>query len=250
MLPLLYLYLPESARFMVTRGMSADRIAKVLGRVTQVPMADIQRFESGEPAVAARQPIAVLFSQGFKLRTLTLWSTYFMGLLVIYLTTSWLPTMMKDAGMSVDRAATVTAMFQVGGTVGALLVGWLMDRFNANRGIAASYLLGAVALVCTGKIGLLSASLVVLVTCVGFCLSGAQTGLNGFAPGCYPTLARATGVSWMLGVGRLGSIVGSSIGGVLLSQGWGFSGIFYALAVPAVLASLSILLNRRGLSTQ
>ena len=101
MLPLLYLYLPESARFMVTRGMSADRIAKVLGRVTQVPMADIQRFESGEPAVAARQPIAVLFSQGFKLRTLTLWSTYFMGLLVSYLTTSWLPTMMKDAGMSV-----------------------------------------------------------------------------------------------------------------------------------------------------
>ena len=248
MLPLLYLFLPESARLMVTRGLSAERIGQMLGRVAQVPLADVKRFESGEPEVAARQLIALLFSQGFKLRTVTLWATYFMGLLVIYLTTSWLPTMMKDAGMSVDRAATVTAMFQVGGTVGALLVGWLMDRFNPNRVIAASYLLGAVALVCTGKIGLLSASLVVLVTCVGFFLSGAQTGLNGFAPGCYPTLARATGVSWMLGVGRLGSIVGSSIGGVLLSQGWGFTGIFYALAVPAVIASLSILLNRKGLS--
>ncbi len=64
---------------------------------------------------------------------------------------------------------------------------------------------------------------------------------------CYPTVARATGVSWMLGVGRLGSILGSSIGGVLLSQGWGFDGIFMALAAPAVLAALAILLNRRSL---
>jgi len=55
------------------------------------------------------------------------------------------------------------------------------------------------------------------------------------------------GVSWMLGLGRLGSILGSSIGGVLLSQGWGFDGIFMALAAPAVLAALAILLNRRSL---
>jgi len=41
----------------------------------------------------------------------------------------------------------------------------------------------------------------------------AQIGLEGFASGCYPTVARATGVGWMLGVGRLGSILGSSMGG-------------------------------------
>jgi AAHS family 4-hydroxybenzoate transporter-like MFS transporter len=66
-------------------------------------------------------------------------------------------------------------------------------------------------------------------------MSGAQTGLNAFAPGCYPTMARATGVSWMLGVGRFGSILGSAIGGVLLSMGWGFTGILSLLAAPAVL---------------
>ena len=93
---------------------------------------------------------------------------------------------------------------------------------------------------------LLQSAIVLLVMAVGFFLSGAQTGLNGFAPGCYPTQARATGVSWMLGMGRLGSILGSSIGGVLLSSGWGFEGIFAALAIPATLAGLSILLNRRS----
>jgi len=247
LLPMLFFWLPESARFMVARGYAADKIGKVLAKVSQTPLAGVTQYASGEAPVGTRQPLAVLFQQGFRLRTLTLWVTYFMGLLVIYLTTSWLPTMMKDAGMSVDRAANVTAMFQLGGTVGALLVGWLMGRLNPNRVIAGAYLLGAVALVVMGLSGLLSASIVGLVVAVGFCLSGAQTGLNGFAPGCYPTVARATGVSWMLGIGRLGSILGSSIGGVLLSLGWGFEGIFTVLAIPAVLAGLAILLNRQGL---
>lgn len=247
LLPVLYMYLPESARFMVARKMSVERITSVLSRVCRAPLAGVTSYVSGEAEVPARQPLAVLFERGFRLRTATLWVTYFMGLLVIYLTTSWLPTMMKDAGMGIDRAANVTAMFQLGGTVGALLVGWLMGRMNPNRVMAGAYALGAVALVVMGFNGLMSESIVWLVMAVGFCLSGAQTGLNGFAPGCYPTVARATGVSWMLGVGRLGSILGSSIGGVLLSQGWGFDGIFMALAAPAVLAALAILWNRRSL---
>ncbi len=246
MLPLLYLYLPESARFMVVRGFSPEHIGRVLSRVCQVPLEGISSFLSGEAEPKSKQPIATLFQQEFRLRTITLWITYFMGLLVIYLTTSWLPTMMKDAGMSMDRAANVTAMFQLGGTVGALLVGWLMDRMDPNRVISASYILGALALVVLGFSGLASTAIVGLVMLVGFFLSGAQTGLNGFAPGCYPTQARATGVSWMLGMGRLGSILGSSIGGILLSSGWGFEGIFAALAIPALVAGMSILLNRRG----
>ncbi|WP_394787121.1 MFS transporter [Rhodoferax sp.] len=247
LMPLLLVFLPESARYMVVRSYPVQQIAKVLSKMTQARLDGVQNYTTGEATVGVRQPIAVLFHEGFKLRTVTLWLTYFMGLLVIYLTTSWLPTMMKDAGMSIDRAANVTAMFQLGGTVGALLVGWLMDRMDPNRVIAVAYLLGAAALLAMGLSGLMSASIVALVVAVGFCLSGAQTGLNGFAPGCYPTMARATGVSWMLGVGRLGSILGSSIGGLLLSQGWGFEGIFSALAIPAALAGCAILLNRRSL---
>jgi AAHS family 4-hydroxybenzoate transporter-like MFS transporter len=75
-------------------------------------------------------------------------------------------------------------------------------------------------------------------------MSGAQTGLNAFAPGCYPTVVRATGVSWMQGIGRFGSIFGSAIGGVLLSMGWGFSGVIAILAIPATLAALSIVFTR------
>ena len=244
LLPVMFFLLPESARFLVARQRPVEDIRKVLGRVTQASLEHIEDFVSGEIELKTKQPLAVLFHSGFAFKTITLWITYFMGLLVIYLTTSWLPTMMKDAGMPIERAANVTAMFQLGGTVGALVVGWLMDRSQPNRIIALAYALGAVALIAMGLNGLMSPYIVAFVIAVGFCLSGAQTGLNGFAPGCYPTVARATGVSWMLGVGRLGSILGSSIGGLLLSLGWGFEGIFALLAIPALLAAFAIFLNR------
>ncbi len=244
LLPLLYFYLPESARFLVVRNYPTDKIRKVLSRVCQFNLDHVREFISVESTVAVKQPIAVLFTKLYALRTLTLWVTYFMGLLVIYLATSWMPTMMKDAGMSIDQAANLTAMFQLGGTIGAIVIGACMDRFNPNRVIAFSYLAGSVFLIALGVAGLLSSWIVFLVVAVGFFLSGAQTGLNAFAPGCYPTLARATGVSWMLGIGRFGSILGSAIGGLLIGIGWNFGVIISLLAIPAAIAALAIFINR------
>jgi AAHS family 4-hydroxybenzoate transporter-like MFS transporter len=243
LVPALLLYLPESARLMAVRGASAESIAKVLGRVTGTDLAHVRQFQVRESVPAARQPLSVLFSAGYSLRTLTLWVSYFMGLLVVYLSTSWMPTMIRDAGFPITLAARVTALFQLGGTVGAILVGVAMDRFSPNRAIAAAYAAGALCLLGLGIAGVSSAWLGVLVAAVGFFVSGAQTGLNAYAPACYPTVARATGTSWMLGIGRLGSILGSSIGGLLLVQGWGFTLIFVILAIPATIAALAMLPN-------
>ena len=176
--------------------------------------------------------------------TVSLWVTYFMGLLVIYLITGWLPTLIKDAGLPISMAANITAMFQTGGTVGAILAGFLMDRFRPTWVIAISYLGGALCVLGVGATGVMSGSLVFWVLAAGFFMNGGQTGLNAFAPTCYPTIARATGVSWMLGMGRFGSIFGSAVGGVLVGLGWGFGGIVSALAIPATLAAVAILAVR------
>ena len=121
-----------------------------------------------------------------------------------------------------------------------------MDKSRPALVIAAAYLCGPICILILSWFGALSASLAVLVFAAGFCVSGAQTGLNAFAPGCYPTIARATGVSWMLGMGRFGSIGGSLVGGALLGLGWGFGPILGILAIPAMCAALAIAFTRRG----
>jgi MFS family permease len=93
-------------------------------------------------------------------------------------------------------------------------------------------------------IGALSGWLATLVFAAGFCVSGAQGGVNAFAPSCYPTVARTTGVSWMLGIGRFGSIVGSLVGGTLLGLGWGFGTIIGILAIPVLCAAIAIASTR------
>jgi AAHS family 4-hydroxybenzoate transporter-like MFS transporter len=240
-----YLWLvPESARFMVVKKYPAERIANTLRRVVGGEMSASTSFTVSEPPVQAVQPGKVLLSPQYRKITLSLWATYFMGLLVIYLLSGWLPTLIKDAGLPIERAANITALFQLGGTAGALVVGYLMDRFTANRVIATAYIAGAVFILFLASGSVQSSMFAAFVLVAGFCMSGAQTGLNAFAPSCYPTVVRATGVSWMLGVGRFGSIFGSFAGGMLLSMGWGFSAVISILAIPATIAALSIVFTK------
>lgn len=63
----------------------------------------------------ARNVFAVIFSGTYSAGTLLLWLTYFMGLVIVYLLTSWLPTLMRDSGASLEQAAFIGALFQFGG---------------------------------------------------------------------------------------------------------------------------------------
>lgn len=249
-LPLYLWLIPESVRFMVVKEYPAERIGRALRRVVGGDVPHNIAFTISEPQVFGSQPGKVLLSPAYRKITLSLWSTYFMGLLVIYLLSGWLPTLIKDAGLPIERAANITALFQLGGTVGALVVGFMMDRFAPNKMIAIAYAAGAVFILCLASGSVTSSLFAAYVLFAGFCMSGAQTGMNAYAPSCYPTVVRATGVSWMLGVGRFGSITGSFAGGMLLTMGWGFSYVIGILAIPAAIAALAIVMaasSKRGL---
>ncbi|MFJ2526922.1 MFS transporter [Pseudomonas helmanticensis] len=242
LLPLMWLLLPESARFLAARNAPASQIAKVLNKLGGTFSA-ATKFVIAEPQAQQKAPLRLLFTESYRFGTLALWATYFMGLLVIYLTMGWMPTLLREGGLSIERAATITGLFQIGGTVGAIAVGWAMDRRNPNAVIATSYALGGAFILLLGAFSLESSLLAFGVVAAGFCMSGAQTGLNAFAPGYYPTDCRATGVSWMLGIGRFGAIFGSLIGGAVLSLGLGLPLLFALLSVPAFIAALAIMAN-------
>ena len=83
----------------------------------------------------------------------------------------------------------------------------------------------------------------ILIALAGFGFGGQQLVLNYLIAEAYPTQLRATATVWSIGIGRLGSIVGSALGGVLLT-GLGISGHFMSLAVPLALAAVATLMVR------
>ncbi len=78
---------------------------------------------------------------------------------------------------------------------------------------------------------------------LGGLVQGAQGGLSAVAAGFYPTPIRSTGLGWALGVGRIGSIVGPVLGGIMLSMRWGPREIFLAGATPALCAAVAVILS-------
>ena len=237
--PALVLQLPESVRFLVTKGDAHGRIAAVLERIS--PATDFHGATFVDTTPSSTSPVAQLFRGGLVQGTLLLWLAFFMSLLVVYLMTNWMPTLLQQAsGASIADAAFIGAMYQVGGTLGAILVGRLMDRFEPHRVLFGSYLLGAAAIVLISVWTDLRTLMTLAVFAAGACISGGQVGGNALSAAFYPTPYRATGVAWANGVGRSGSIVGSLLGGVLLGFGWPATTVYALVAIPAVISALAL----------
>lgn len=242
-LPFMVVMLPESAMNMVARRLPAGHIARVLNRLGG-SFSSETRFQLNAPQISRHNKVAQLFRNGYARGTLALWLTYFMGLFVIYLLNGWLPTILRSGGLSLQQAAIITGLFQLGGPLGGILVGYLMDRTSAKAVIAITYFLGCLCLLTQGLMDFGSVALSVLIFISGMCINGAQNGLQAYSPAYYQTEIRATGVSWMHGIGRTGAILSSTLGGVIMLAVPGHSSIFLVLALPACLAGAAILLHR------
>lgn len=238
-LPLLVLWLPESVRFLIARRNVPEHVRLILQRIAPLPQGGAVVFHLGVDQVKG-SPVGQILRGTLRFGTLLLWGSFFTGFMIIYLVTNWLPTLIKDTGLSLPEAALSSAMFQVGGTLGAVLLGAAMDRFDAWRVLTVAYLGGALLMLAISQWYQHFPLLVLCVTAMGFCISGSQVGANALAAGFYPTTSRATGVAWCHGVGRIGSIAGTLAGGSLLEAGLGMGGIFLWMTLPALLAAATV----------
>ncbi|WP_042693107.1 MFS transporter [Azospirillum sp. B506] len=240
----LLLRLPESPRFAVTRAKPVEQIRKLLTPISTAA-ADATRFVVAETAAAggSRGAIRLVLSRGFILGTLMLWIAYFMGLAIFYAMINWMPVLFRDAGLAPAAAALVASLFPLGG-IGSLFSGVLMDRFDGNRIVAIFFALTGLAFIVIGQIAGQVGMLTVAVLVTGALMNTAQSSLGALAAAYYPTQARATGIAWMMGLGRFGGIAGSFL--VAWLAGWqlSFSGILSALAMPAFLAAAALWLKQ------
>ncbi|WP_407928840.1 MFS transporter [Comamonas koreensis] len=241
---LLVLLLPESLRYMVARNYPADQIRAVISRVTGASIPAQQSFVLHEPHMQAQAGgIALVLSAHYRWGSAMLCLAYFMGLVIFYAVLNWMPVIFRDAGLDARTGALVAALFPLGG-MGAVLSGWLMDRFNADRIVAVGYGLTAVAI---GGIGMAAGSLLWLVAAValaGLLMNTTQSSMPALAAGFYPTSARATGVAWMLGIGRFGGIAGSFLVAELSARNLGMAGLFALLAIPGAIAMAALLIKQ------
>jgi AAHS family 4-hydroxybenzoate transporter-like MFS transporter len=242
---LLIVLLPESIQFLAARGRNVQKVRRIMTRISpEFATADVDL--AGSPLDRSRKgvPVMRLFTEGRAVGTVLLWLPYFMNLLLIYFTTSWLPALLRGEGMSVSTASTATAFISFGGIFGCVGEGYLMKLRGAGFVLLAEYALAGLFLALLALLSVSFSVVLALTFTVGFMTIGAQGGLNALAASFYPTSMRSTGVGWALGVGRLGSIVGPLLGGMFLTSfGWKPSQMLLFGTVVAGCACFSILLS-------
>ncbi|HYA04369.1 MAG TPA: MFS transporter [Xanthobacteraceae bacterium] len=234
--------LPESFRYLVLKQHAAAKIKSLLLRINPAAV-----FPEGTTFVvheeqAAGITVKHLFREGRALGTVLLWIIFFCSLLDIFFLSSWLPTVLHDAGLSISASVVETALFQGGGVVAGLTLGLVIDRAGFLKVLMPVYIGAGLAIASIGFVGT-SLGLIMLASFLsGAFVIGGQNSMNVLAAVYYPTYIRSTGVGWALGIGRLGSIVGPIVGGVLLQMQWDRTSLFVAAAVPAFVAAVSALI--------
>ena len=238
----MYLWLPESLQFLALRRNDTREIAKWLKRIDPAaPIDGATRFvlpESRAPGV----PIGQLFVDGRARATSLIWAANFMNIVNAYFVASWLPTVVRDMGYSTSIGVMAGATVQAGGVIGTLAIAGFVARVGFVPVLVACFAVETVAIALIGQPGLSLVLLFVAAFLTGWGIFAGQPTLNSLSATYYPTDLRSTGIGAALGIGRIGGIIGPLIGGLMLGAHWSNESVFYAVAVPALIATLSALL--------
>ncbi|BCH57004.1 MFS transporter [Agrobacterium vitis] len=238
LLPLILWQLPESIGFLVRQGHQekAKRIYAKLYPQARLGEGDALVLTEAKGASAS---VAELFRHQRALGTLMLWVAFFCCLLLVYLLSSWLPKVLQEAGYA--EKASLLSLFSLnfGGMAGAIIGGWLGDRFGLPKIVVGFFVAAAVSIALIGY-NPPSALLFLMVFVAGAATIGTQILLYASVAQLYHLSIRSTGLGWASGVGRIGAIVGPTLGGVLLAQQLPLQQNFLIFAIPAAVAALAM----------
>lgn len=247
LLPLIFVviigrYLPESVRFLAGKKDFAEAIRNMrkIEALAGLAPRDWTPEDFSQPVRQQQGSVKSLFGKGLAGMTVIVWLSYFFNLLVVYGLASWLPSLLVKSGLSLVKSYSYGMLQSVGATAGGFLLGWVMDKFGRKAGLSMFYILGGFAL---WALGYATSNTALLLAGVGtgFFIIGTQIAQHVITGEIYPTHVRSTGVGWALTIGRLGSIIGPLLGGLLQMGGFSFTQYFIIFSIPCFICGILVL---------
>lgn len=222
----------------IVGGIAPLIVAPVMGAYLKESQ-DFERTVAAEGTGNAQQAgYLAVFAQGRAPRTVLLWASFFLGLLTLYLLLNWLPTLLLGFGLDKRHASFAQIAFNLGGAAAALFVGRLLDGEYRRISAVVAFAALPVALGCLALAPQQSSVIVFMVLVLGTIVLATQVVMYAMAPQCYPTRIRGVGVGTAVAVGRVGSIVGPAIAGLLVARGLSTSQLLLSLVPVTIVGGI------------
>ena len=156
----------------------------------------------------------------------------------LYLLTSWAPTVLPQAGFTVDQAARVSGLMQGTGLVLGLGMSVLIDRWRPGPTLVGGFTLMSACFLAILLSAPDPARWTVLLLVGAGVASGAAMALPALAAYLFPAHVLSSAMGMGVFVARIGAIAGPLIGQAMLSAGAPPQAILGVAALPAALAAL------------
>jgi putative MFS transporter len=238
--------LPESPRWLAARGRTGEAERVMDGIEAQVRSRLPAGTTLAEPRPSAPVPLSTagglsaLFAENQAKRTVMLWCVWFFALLGFYGLTTWLGALLQQKGFPVTKSVFYTVLISLAGIPGFLTAAWLLERVGRKATLIAMLLGSACAAYFYGTAAALE-QMIGFGLCLQFCQFGMWSVLYAYTPELYPTRIRATGAGCASAIGRLGSLVGPYVIGIVLPAA-GQNGVFTLGAGAFILAAAAVLI--------
>lgn len=241
---------PESPRWLedVGRRREADAVmAHIERRVERAwgrPLPAVSTGYAASASTSRKTRFMELWSGPYARRTIMLWSVWFFALLGYYGLTTWLGALLQQAGYAVTQSVLYTVYISIAGIPGFMFAAWLLEKWGRKPTCALMLLGSAVAAYAYGQAAVHKVpaeQLIAAGLCMQFFLFGMWSVLYAYTPELYPTRSRATGSGFASSIGRIGSLIGPYLVGVLLPV-TGQGGVFTLGALSFAVAAAMVLM--------
>lgn len=238
LLPIIFKYVPESSAFLLQKGREQD-VKNILARVDdKLDLSENVELTTND-APQSKVPVIGLFKNKRALSTILFWITYFCSLLMVYGLNTWLPNLMIEAGYGLNSSLAFLMILQGGSIIGTIAVARLSLKYDLRVMLAILYAIGAFAIGLLGFGGNVM-YIYLLVGIAGASSIGAQHLIQAYVSQYYPPSIRSTALGIASGIGRVGGMVGPTLGGILLASNLPMQFNFIAFAIPGIIAAIAL----------
>ncbi|VVD97569.1 4-hydroxybenzoate transporter PcaK [Pandoraea iniqua] len=219
-------------------------ILPVLWVLPATAPAEANKGERPGAVLQRRGMLPRVFADGRGVAASALWVGVLATMILSGFLVSFMPTLLHLNGVAPDRAAMGAVTLNVGAIVGALLLSTVVTRAGPFVPVACSFIGGAVLTVVLGNLIGVGHATFGMLFAVGASLVGGQLTFPAIASRLFPTDVRAAGVGATMAIGRLGSIIGPTVGGWLIARQMPLPQLFVFAACLAVVGALGVSIAR------
>ena len=181
-------------------------------------------------------PLGRLFAKGVSGSTIQITLIYFLVVIPVFFMQTLLPTLIADLGIAPSRAASIAAFFSIGGVIAGLAIAATSAQLGLRTLLNAALIGGAIMIVVFSRLPADPALLIAAAAVAGFFVQGSMVSLYAVVARTFPVDMRASGTGFVIGIGRVGSILPPLLAGALAAAGLSRTGIAITMAVPALAA--------------